>query len=118
MVLHVIRGVQRAARVQSERLRGDDLRGERYVCRDDEVARRQCREDARIGDVESGRDLPRLDERRSRHAQRMIGYEHGTYLRSFGGAKQDFLDWHRAGIGVYPNHHDGTLVREIRARLA
>ena len=38
VILHVIRRVQRAARIQRERLRGHDLGGQRHVGRDDEVA--------------------------------------------------------------------------------
>jgi len=51
-----------------EPLRRDDLGSERHVSRHDEVACADAGEYARVRDVETRFDVPRFDERRSRHA--------------------------------------------------
>ena len=109
MILHVIPRVQRAARIQRERLRGNDLGGQRHVGRHDEIACGQPGEDARIGNVETRFDLPGLDERRLWHAERVVRDKHGPHTHAFRGAEQDFLDLLGTSVGVDPYDHGDSL---------
>ena len=84
----------------------DDGSGERNVRGNHEVAGRDEFDDARIGRVETRRHLDRLDERRRRRAQILVGHQRHLHFGAPRGPEQHVLDDGGAGVSVDQHLHE------------
>src|ERR1700723_1930523 len=108
-----IRGVALSPGVERLASFGDDLSGERYISRDDQVARRHALDDFCVGHIEPCGYLNRAQARNARNLQGLIGDQRHRDANALGRAKQNVLDDIRASICVDPN----TGSRHVRPSI-
>ena len=106
---NVFPGIQFAARTQHEAFFFDDLRRQRYIAGNHEIAAFQPLDDFIVGHIESGFDLLHADKGRWWNIQGMIGDQYQMPFRSFRRAEENFFDHTGASIRINPYFHSLPL---------
>ena len=83
----------------------DDRCRERDVRGDDEIVGADLLGDMAVSDVEASCHLREANVGGGRHTHRLIGNQRHLHAPPLGGAKQNFLDDTRTGVGIDPDLH-------------
>lgn len=80
----------------------EHLSSQRDIGGDDKIARHNLSDNFVVGHIETGLDLNRINERRRRLADRLIGHQRQSRANPLRGPEQDLPDHDRTGVCIDP----------------